>query len=175
MPLMNYTLTPATKPFHETFMEQFPNSLWLTGSRFFGFNIDQSDWDFFTENTIDTVNWLYDHGFVLTSEAYGDMNLTMVYAKDNVHVQLVCNPVQRQRAQEWIKQMKFTSHINKRMVSADVIRAAWDIALMAAEEMRPTIAMSKINAIKEIRANTSLSLKEAKELVEKLVGHKNFW
>lgn len=175
MPLMNCTPTPATKPFHETFMEQFPNSLWLTGSRFFGFHTNQSDWDFFAEYSTDCLNWLYDHGFIETGEPYNDANIATVLAKHNVHVQLVSDPQQRHEAQEWIKQNNLHYLINKRVASKEEIRTTWAIALRCHREPKVTIAMPKINAIKEIRTNTNLSLKEAKELVEKLVGHNNFW
>lgn len=67
-----------------------PMTFRLTGSRYFGTDRPDSDWDFFVQDAENTADFLTKNGFRLDSVSYKeDSNITRVFKKDNVHVQLV--------------------------------------------------------------------------------------
>ncbi len=83
-------------------------SFYLTGSRIFGGVRDDSDYDFFTQESALTKLWLERNGFKRTEWThYGtDVAVTDVYIYDDVevqiHVQLVTNTIKKLAAQEEI-------------------------------------------------------------------------
>ena len=62
----------------------------VTGSRFFGLQTPESDWDFFTEDTGLVRQFLIRSGFKMNETSYSyDKSIKAVFEKDNVHVQLI--------------------------------------------------------------------------------------
>jgi len=67
----------------------------LTGSRFFETDQFDSDWDFFTQNSSEVMNFLEGLGFTRTSIVYIDSNTTEVHSYEDeliaIHIQLEKN------------------------------------------------------------------------------------
>ena len=73
----------------------------LTGSRYFGNQSADSDWDFFVQDKADLQQDLERAGFKCDEETYpGDPMFTSVWKKDNVHVQVVIHAGMKQKIQE---------------------------------------------------------------------------
>ena len=66
---------------------------YLTGSRFFGHNRTDSDFDFFVEHSQEVVEFLHSLGFQKECSAYNDCSAHSVYCNPvaNVHVQVLKN------------------------------------------------------------------------------------
>lgn len=76
------------------------NVFHLTGSRFFGTETENSDWDFFIQMDEKISSELEQKGFRLETESYKeDPNIVQVWKKENVHIQLVNNV----KAKEWVQ------------------------------------------------------------------------
>ncbi len=74
------------------FLEACPYKFYLTGSRFFGTQRADSDYDFFVQQSGDVLAALEQNGFKLDNESYErDPIMTRVYKRENVHVQVVIN------------------------------------------------------------------------------------
>jgi hypothetical protein len=75
-------------------------TFYLTGSRFFGTETAESDYDYFAEDSEDNRKLLSHNDFIVECETYvGDPIIAIVYKRDNVHVQLVKDV----RAKRWIQ------------------------------------------------------------------------
>lgn len=66
-------------------------NVYLTGSRFFGTNHKNSDWDFMILATPAVQNQLSNLGFKQLPNPYADVAVTVVYAQENIHIQLIKN------------------------------------------------------------------------------------
>ncbi len=98
---------------------------YLTGSRFFGTQREDSDYDFFTKANPVTEKLLDENGFHLDSESYEcDRVMTKVYKRDNVHVQLVNNV----RAKQWV-QTKLHPFVWNTKPSKEHLKLLWRLAL----------------------------------------------
>lgn len=65
-------------------------TFYLTGSRFWGTECCQSDWDFFTNENQMVYSWLVQNGFEIVSKStYTDLNCSTVMQKGKIQVQLV--------------------------------------------------------------------------------------
>jgi hypothetical protein len=106
-------------------IRQSPITFHLTGSRFFGTDTEESDWDFFTQDLPGTRTELHHAGFKLDSESYpNDTNFVAVYAKDNVHVQLVPDVRMKKCVQEQIRSLPKLWKLDK-----EECQQLWYIAL----------------------------------------------
>ena len=108
-----------------------------TGSRYFGTSTDDSDWDFFADDTIDTRRWLTDHGFICLS-FYADNNeynidpfCNAVYRQGKVDVQLVNNLDLKIKAQDLIKNKINVNWLRNKTIA----RVVWFSALSALDSM----------------------------------------
>lgn len=82
-------------------IENSPFMFYLTGSRFFNTATEKSDWDFFVEQCEGLQEFLAESGFHITNETYAqDPMFTAVWAKDNVHVQIVRSATAKQYMQD---------------------------------------------------------------------------
>jgi hypothetical protein len=76
----------------------------LTGSRYFGTQREDSDWDFFVDYSAELITWLEDNSFTLDSTSYKeDPVMCMVYKKENVHIQVVHSA----KMKEWIQHLLY--------------------------------------------------------------------
>ena len=80
-------------------------AFYLTGSRFFGNAREDSDWDFFTDDTPVTRDFLRRNGFLPTlAHTYlQDQMITAVYERDDVDVQLCFDVTLKNKIQERMK------------------------------------------------------------------------
>lgn len=79
----------------------------LTGSRYFGWNRPDSDWDFFATSNRETMLALKEIGFKEdTKEGYQDGLTKKVYVLHGVHVQLVSDLQNKQVLNEFFKRNK---------------------------------------------------------------------
>lgn len=85
-------------------MEESTIEFYLTGSRIFGGQKVNSDWDFFTLYVPETQKFLDMHGFHFVSKGYKDELCAAVYQNiyDNIHVQLVGDVLWKDLAQTYI-------------------------------------------------------------------------
>ena len=112
-------------------------TFYQTGSRYFGTETAESDWDFFTAQydeggfSTHVEEFLQKHGFKRCgkeqAEKYNDNITCGVYEKDNVHVQLVMN-INRKIAMQKI--LKDTGVLNTRVDKA-VAKQLWKVAYHA--------------------------------------------
>lgn len=76
----------------------------LTGSRYFGTSHEESDWDFFIQESEDLIDDLRANGFSCCSETYAhDPIMTAVYGHENVHIQIVISATMKAWIQECLK------------------------------------------------------------------------
>jgi len=165
---------------------------YATGSRFFGGYVSQSDFDFFTDVTQVTADFLHSIGFVRDYETnYNSVEVACVYSHEaaNIHVQLVRDVEAKNIVQEILKEEKAFLGITKIEQ-----RKIWNLGfkfyyrynkpsgyLVDPDDPYTTITSSqlaevyefldkgqKINAIKLMREITGLGLKEAKLAVERV-------
>lgn len=108
-----------------TLLEKLPERFYLTGSRFFGTQGQNSDWDYFTENSDEVFLKLKDLGFVkISARTYGDANSARVmrwtakHTKLQVDVQLVHDVELKRRVQERFVKIGFVP----------TSRDSWDLA-----------------------------------------------
>lgn len=88
-----------------SFVQGSAGQFYLTGSRFFGNNAENSDYDFFTEATDEVAVELAEAGFKLLSEGNyeGTSAVVAVWEKGKVQVQLVLDAPLKERIQSGIK------------------------------------------------------------------------
>lgn len=94
-------------------MRQSKIEFHLTGSRYFGNAKPTSDWDFFTENDQDTVQWLRDAGFrcIKENHQYKDCQVVSVWRYGGV-------PITEQEGEVF----SFTSQIDVQIVTASYLK-----------------------------------------------------
>jgi hypothetical protein len=77
-------------------MESSKIRFFLTGSRFFGWERPDSDWDFFTESTVGVATTLRLLGFREDlTEGYQDGLTRQIFVGHSIHVQLVNSVVRK--------------------------------------------------------------------------------
>ncbi len=88
----------------------------LTGSRFFGVNTPESDWDFFTDYNEETEKFLREKGFheIRNSTRYSDSETVTVYrwhdtANNQIDIQLVRDIALKNQIQNILKNMGYTN------------------------------------------------------------------
>lgn len=107
------------------FISSSPFVFYLTGSRYFGTERPDSDYDFFTQENEQLEKVLEDNGFRLDSESYqGDPIMTKVYARENVHIQLVIDV----KMKAWV-QLLLASYIQKYKPDKEQLKSLWSIAI----------------------------------------------
>jgi len=82
-------------------------TFYLTGSRYFGFARDNSDYDFYVQDSRPVREFLENEGFTTLlpqSHNYKDHNCAVVFRKENVDIQLVYNISYKHAAQKAIKE-----------------------------------------------------------------------
>lgn len=77
----------------------------LCGSRWYGDNTDESDFDYFTKNELSVELDLKSMGFKMKDNEYNDRNTNCVYEKENVHAILVKNESRRLVAREIAREL----------------------------------------------------------------------
>jgi hypothetical protein len=109
-------------------LQDSPFLFYLTGSRYFGTEREDSDWDYFVQagsrgpmsKSYVTLNggveqasgcsvedWLLNHGWQKDSESYAeDLFSTQVYKREDTHVQVVASAKVKQWAQYKIKDLR---------------------------------------------------------------------
>ena len=98
-------------------MMDSPIEFHLTGSRFFGYQSDESDWDFMVEHAIAVEDWLLEQGFAVDDDSsYTDPWITKVMRAEfhtivkgqrvsvKVDVQLVHNVASKLHVQKVLQQ-----------------------------------------------------------------------
>ena len=79
---------------------------YITGSRYFGNVRDESDWDFFVQDSEEVQQYLVAIGFQCQATSYyiGDKGISSVWAHPNlpIHVQVVKNAEEKNRKQQAI-------------------------------------------------------------------------
>lgn len=109
----------------------------LTGSRFFGYNTEKSDWDFFTQAPPDPVNlitFLTELGFQsIYRTGYKDREITVVYRHptERIDIQVVKDAALKNKIQERL--LTLAGIILMRNIPKDVQSTLWDMmyALMS--------------------------------------------
>lgn len=106
---------------------------YLTGSRFFGTQTEDSDWDFFVGYSKEVVAFLIENNFRIVNDSeYEDSNTVAVYRymdKFNrpsmcVDVQVVLNPAMKEDIQNKIKPVIRNSAIKDK----EAMRLMWNVA-----------------------------------------------
>lgn len=118
-----------------------PFRFYQTGSRYFGTPNAESDWDFFTAMYDDKGNcfgietFLRNIGFIKCgkeqAEKYNDNITVAVFAKDNVHVQIVSN-INRKIAMQNI--LKASGLLSTR-IDKSVAKMLWTVAYWATTDI----------------------------------------
>lgn len=111
-------------------LETLPQPVYLTGSRFFGTERKDSDWDFFTLDTDNIRDHLVELGFRLESHSpyRQDLFTVAVYHHPaDIHVQLVPNVAEKSAAQEVLHKLD----LGLAMQDKDMRRRLWRVALAA--------------------------------------------
>jgi hypothetical protein len=139
-------------------MASSPFNFYLTGSRFFGYHSEMSDWDYFVEDTVEVREFLTNLGFsdmatpILRpswdcwndqgssrlSEKFYDLqnmqgtNAIFEHSKTHIHVQLVQDPILKNEIQILLKKHGFPwSVANKRQ-----LRKIWNLAFQLSSASR---------------------------------------
>lgn len=111
-----------------TVLEQSPFTFYLTGSRYFGDAVENSDWDFFVQHDRGVISFLESHGFELVhrrNEKYKDEICLYTYRKlcpelgygraACVDIQVVIDAPRKNKAQEYIVQHVLLNVMLKQM------------------------------------------------------------
>lgn len=138
--LIGINRKPASKT--ETILDQMGSSkipFFLTGSRYFGWERPDSDWDFFSSNERGTITTLGLLGFMEDmTEGYQDGLTRKVFVGHSIHVQLVTYPIVKQELNLFFnrnKQLLATPRYNHhfRLLwtprSKEEQKAAWQTAV----------------------------------------------
>jgi hypothetical protein len=165
---------------------------YLTGSRFFGSANETSDYDFFTPTT-SVVDFLSSLGFnVVCGEYAGDPNCLCVYRYKNdkvqIDIQLVRDLQLKQKVQSLIKEHNLLLGHDKYeakivwttafYIVREMLKAQIELPFGKKEEKKEKLQFTfsefnmmkngeRIPAIKAVRQSLNISLKEAKDLVDK--------
>ena len=96
----------------------------MTGSRFFGNHTEQSDYDYFTNDSKEVYHYLRTLGFELSGDLVDLPNYqdkltrsVLIHKKDNIHIQLVYDAERKIKIQNFIKNnpelLKLLKNTNK--------------------------------------------------------------
>lgn len=111
--------------FIEALDEILPFHPILTGSRFFGTDRPDSDWDFFIQHSTDLVDHLTAWGWSKIGEAYkDDPNTAAVYQKGNVQIQLVHDQKLKETLQQLIARLVHSPYSYQ---DEDTMRILWTL------------------------------------------------
>lgn len=113
------------------FLKDAPFTFHLTGSRAFGSNNPDSDWDFFVEEGVEVENWLILNGFEYDMFDY-KATTTKVCRNAKIHVQLVKNFNQKLKAQELLMNDTNLRDIIY-MRNKNINKLLWQFAMEVAE------------------------------------------
>jgi len=88
-------------------MESSKIPFFLTGSRYFGWEKPESDWDFFSQDARGTITTLGLLGFMENvSEGYQDGLTRKVFIRHSIHVQLVTSTIAKQELNQFFNRNK---------------------------------------------------------------------
>lgn len=111
------------------FMEQSKYQFYLTGSQYFGGANENSDWDFFAQYSVELEQELVKEEFERHSAYKSHIDVSVVYKKSSVHIQLIGDIGEKRRIQEIIKSqvpMAALNHNQRKMM--------WHLAYKAFRE-----------------------------------------
>lgn len=104
----------------------FGDKVYLTGSRYFGTDTPESDWDFFVQDTPANRLALMQYGFsIIANSHYLDCNTCFVYGKNKIHVQLVHDVALKRKAQLLLSRTPI--EVSKKK-DRSVVRMTWERA-----------------------------------------------
>jgi hypothetical protein len=114
----------------------------LTGSRFFGTNREDSDWDFFTEvpkvlYPTSVFDFLEDNGFYTRFNNHYDQDISFVSVYEHscgIHVQIVKDFEQKKAAQELLYK---TPGARVALRDKEIAKILWTMAILFVKENRP--------------------------------------
>lgn len=115
----------------------------LTGSRYFGTERSDSDWDFFVESQPGLIDWLVTHGFCKDSVSYNlsaSQNITEVWKHESekVHIQICRDLWTRYSVQDALRDFGYGDLISR--TTKDQRRLLWDLAFDLFEAGRQVAA-----------------------------------
>jgi len=149
----------------------------LTGSRFFGTNREDSDYDFFVEDDhyspfVGNVrSWLISEAFYLMDKSdylstVQGINDVYQHVSANIQVQVVQDATKKQRIQDGIKNSPECMNVIKQCDKSRN-KGLWEaLYIMDAFKPAPKTPVNKILMIKNVRELSGCGLKEAKDFVE---------
>jgi hypothetical protein len=130
--MMAITNISAILPHPVVKMMESEHRFHLTGSRYFGNSTNQSDWDFFVQDSDGVRNWLDANGFKINknSKYYSDGFCVDVYRLNITYynwidVQVVSDSVLKLKAQDLIKKTVPPSALENKAFA----RIVWRLAL----------------------------------------------
>lgn len=112
-------------------------SFCLTGSQYFGNPGQFSDWDFFVEESTETIKFLRYLGFsYLNSGSYVDETIvTVMRHSAGIDVQLVSDYAIKKKAQEWIMDGIMKGDIDRtRFTHRELRSQVWEQAIFEAKQ-----------------------------------------
>lgn len=117
-------------------MEQTRFKFHLTGSRFFGYDTPESDWDFFVDASVlggasGLENWLRDNEFHKdSSRDYAVTNIIQVWKHGfaPIHIQIVEDARQKANVQAALEDNPRLA-LQMRQASKEARKVIWDVAL----------------------------------------------
>lgn len=127
--IVNTALAPVPTKYKSAmdFVRESDLNFHLTGSRFFGNDGLNSDYDYFVQDGLGVQYELMRAGFVhCMDESYCDKNTTYVFRKDDVHIQLTKDVEKKIKAQRLI----FASDLSDRLSKEDR-KTLWNLVYAA--------------------------------------------
>jgi hypothetical protein len=97
-------------------LQQSNFDFFLTGSRFFGTERSDSDYDFFAKFDLSIFNFLAEQGFIRfdkQNSPYADSNLQSLWQKGNIQIQLQVDADKKNKVQQWMLINGFNFSENK--------------------------------------------------------------
>ena len=117
---------------HLDALSRMPDVFYLTGSRFFGTETPNSDWDFFVQHQDAVETRLKGMGFVTENLAiYESFGLVTILRHNlsDIHIQIVTNAHERQRVQESIRKHLTVPQIKNLFVTKSQAKGIWSAML----------------------------------------------
>jgi len=104
----------------------------LTGSRFFGTEKENSDYDFFTQDYLSLADWLRAHDFINITQVvptnYADPLVVAIYQKGKVHIQAVNDAPLKQDIQECLRASPLKGGLGNKGYARDLWRLLVSVA-----------------------------------------------
>lgn len=105
-----------------------PVEMTLTGSRFFGTERPDSDWDYFAQDSPEARGELEHAGFICTAEALSPTsNCRAVYQSERMHVMLMRNAAQAVAVQELMFRRNFGPLLRNKAFAHALWQFAYDL------------------------------------------------